>query len=270
MIGGGFLLELRSSLTMYRDAGEAAQPPPYPAPGHTHIVDAERGPHLRCLQIDKTIGGFRYKVQSNDPSFEFLDSFARRTSTVPTPESGQTLFFKAVSPHSHRIDTAALRRQNNPRTRRTRSQAQDNPRTASVLSAHTATTTHASEVDRFRGTRNDSIGHASEASHDHIIAQRYTALGVRRHERLMDACSAGSKRPTEPHKIEGCRLCDENTTYGEGGNRASLASTITSTTASSACSMRRERFCERGRMDHLYPEQFGLLVQRWPGCRVVF
>jgi hypothetical protein len=26
---------------------------------------------------------------------------------------------------------------------------------------------------------------------------------------------------------------------------------------------------ERGRIDHLYPEQFVALVRRWPGCRVV-
>jgi hypothetical protein len=43
-----------------------------------------------------------------DPGFELLDSLARRTSTVPTPESGQTPFLKAVPPHSHRIDTATL------------------------------------------------------------------------------------------------------------------------------------------------------------------
>ena len=27
---------------------------------------------------------------------------------------------------------------------------------------------------------------------------------------------------------------------------------------------------ERGRIDHVCPEQFVLLVRRWPGCRVVF
>jgi hypothetical protein len=27
---------------------------------------------------------------------------------------------------------------------------------------------------------------------------------------------------------------------------------------------------ERGRIDHLRPEQFVALVRRWPGCRVVF
>ena len=27
---------------------------------------------------------------------------------------------------------------------------------------------------------------------------------------------------------------------------------------------------ERGRIDHVRPEDFGTLVRRWPGCRVVF
>ena len=27
---------------------------------------------------------------------------------------------------------------------------------------------------------------------------------------------------------------------------------------------------ERGRIDQLWPEQFIALVERWPGCRVVF
>ncbi len=51
--------------------------------------------------------------------------------------------------------------------------------------------------------------------------------------------------------------------------RASLASTITNATASSACDAQGE-VLERGRIDHLDPEQFIALVGRWPGCRVVF
>jgi hypothetical protein len=49
-----------------------------------------------------------------------------------------------------------------------------------------------------------------------------------------------------------------------------LASTITRATASSVHSTRKGAVVERGRIDHLCPEQFVSLVRRWPGRRVVF
>ena len=135
-----------------------------PHPGHTHMVNAEREPQLAAAPLGRTIAGLAVQSPIDDPSFELLDSLAGRTSTMPTPESGQTLFFKAVPPHSHRIDTATLLPADRPKTQRTRSQAQDNPRTTSILSAHTATATHALKLTAFRGTQNDSIGHASKHS----------------------------------------------------------------------------------------------------------
>ena len=72
------------------------QPRLGPHPGHTHMVNAERGPQLAAAPVGRTISGLAVQTPVDDPSFEFLDSFTGRTSTVPTPESGQTLFFKAV------------------------------------------------------------------------------------------------------------------------------------------------------------------------------
>ena len=50
------------------------------------------------------------------------------------------------------------------RLREHRSQAQNNPRTTSILSAHTAAPTHTLKFTAFWGTQNDSIGHASKHS----------------------------------------------------------------------------------------------------------
>ena len=161
---GRLLLELRVIADHVVATPVRLQPRLSPHPGHTHMVNAERGPQLAAAPMGGAIGGLAVQSPIDDPSFKLLDSLAGRTSTVPTPESGQALFFKAVSPHSHRIDTATLLSADSPKTQRTRSQAQDNPRTASVLSAHTATTTHALKLTAFRGTQNDSIGHASKHS----------------------------------------------------------------------------------------------------------
>ena len=158
------LLELRVIADHVVATPVRLQPRLGPHPGHTHMVNAERGPQLAAAPVGGAIGGLAVQSPIDDPSFELLDSLTGRTSTVPTPESGQALFFKAVSPHSHRIDTATLLSADSPKTQKTRSQAQDNPRTASVLSAHTATTTHALKLTAFRGTQNDSIGHASKHS----------------------------------------------------------------------------------------------------------
>jgi hypothetical protein len=87
-----------------------------PHPGHTHMVNAERGPQLAAAPMGGTIGGLAVQSPIDDPGFELLDSLARRTSTVPTPESGQTPFFKALPPHSHRIDTATLLAADSPKT----------------------------------------------------------------------------------------------------------------------------------------------------------
>ena len=158
------LLELR----VIADHGVATpvrlQPRLGPHPGHTHMVNAERETQLAAAPLGGTIGGLALQSPIDDPSFELLDSLTGRTSTVPTPESGQTLFFKALPPHPHRIDTAMFLSADRPKTQRTRSQAQDNPRTTSVLSAHTATTTHALKLTTFWGTQNDSISHASKHS----------------------------------------------------------------------------------------------------------
>jgi hypothetical protein len=84
------------------------QPPLSPHPGHTHMVDPERKTQLAAAPMSGTIGGLAVQSPIDDPSFKLLDSLAECTSTVPTPESGQTLFFKAVPPHAHCIDTATL------------------------------------------------------------------------------------------------------------------------------------------------------------------
>jgi len=161
---GRLLLKLRVIADHVVATPVRLQPCLSPHPGHTHMVNAERGPQLAAAPMGGTIGGLAVQSPIDDPSFEFLDAFTGGTSTVPTPESGQTLFFKAVPPHSHRIDTATLLPADSPKTQRTRSQPQDNPRTASVLSAPTAATTHGLKLTAFRGTQNDSIGHASKHS----------------------------------------------------------------------------------------------------------
>ena len=131
---GRLLLELRVIADHVVATPVRLQPRLGPHPGHTHMVNAERGTQLAAAPVGRTIGGPAVQSPIDDPSFEFLDSFTRRTSTVPTPESGQTLFSKAVPPHSHRIDTATLLSADRPKTQRTRRQAQDNPRTTSVYS----------------------------------------------------------------------------------------------------------------------------------------
>ena len=140
------------------------QPRLSPHPGHTHMVDPERKTQLAAAPMSGTIGGLAVQSPIDDPSFKLLDSLAECTSTVPTPESGQTLFFKAVPPHSHCIDTATLLPAESPKTHGTRSQAQDNPPTTSVLSAQTATATHALKFTPFWGTQNDSLSHAPKHS----------------------------------------------------------------------------------------------------------
>ena len=70
------------------------QPRLGPHPGHTHMVDAERGPQLAAAPMGRTIGRLSVQTPVDDPGFEFLDSFTGRTSTVPTPESGRTLSLK--------------------------------------------------------------------------------------------------------------------------------------------------------------------------------
>jgi hypothetical protein len=72
------------------------------------MVDPERKTQLAAAPMSGTIGGLAVQSPIDDPSFEFLDAFTGDTSTVPTPESGQTLFFKAITPNPHRIDTATL------------------------------------------------------------------------------------------------------------------------------------------------------------------
>ena len=128
------------------------------------MIDAKRGPQLAAAPMSGAIGGLAMQSPIDDPSFEFLDSLRRGTPVMPTPESGQTLFFKAVPPHSHGIDAATLLPADRPQTQRTRSQAQDNPRPTSILRAHTPTTAHALKLTTFWGTQNDSIGHASKHS----------------------------------------------------------------------------------------------------------
>jgi hypothetical protein len=95
------------------------QPRLGPHPGHTHMVNTESGPQLAAAPMGGTIGGLAVQSPVDDPSFELLYSLTRHTSTVPIPESGQTLFFKAVPPHPHRIDTATLLPADSPKTQRT-------------------------------------------------------------------------------------------------------------------------------------------------------
>jgi hypothetical protein len=128
------------------------------------MVNAEGAPQLATAPMSGTIGWFTVQSPIDDPRFELLDSLTGRTSRVPTPESGQTLLLKAVTPNSHRIDTATLLPADSPKTQRTRSKAQDNPCTTSILSAHTATATHTLKFTAFWGTQDDSIGHASKHS----------------------------------------------------------------------------------------------------------
>ena len=156
----GLFLELRVIADHVVATPVRLQPRLGPHPGHTHMVNAERETQLATAPLGRTIGGLAVQSPIDDPSFELLDSLPGRTSTVPTPESGQALFFEAVPPHPHRIDTATFLSADSPKTQRTRSQAQDYSRTTSVLSAHTAT--HALKLTTFWGTQNDSIGHASK------------------------------------------------------------------------------------------------------------
>src|SRR5262245_10830797 len=119
---GRLLLELRVSADHVVATPVRLQPRLSPDPGHTHMVNAEHGAQLAAAPRAGTIGGLAVQSPIDNPSFEFLDSLTGRTSTVPTPESGQTLFVKAVPPHSHRIDTATLLPADSPKTQRTRSQ----------------------------------------------------------------------------------------------------------------------------------------------------
>src|SRR5215207_144284 len=135
-----------------------------PHPGHPHMVYPEGRAQLAAAPMGGTIEGLTVQSPIDDPSFELLDSFTGRTSTMPTPESSHTLLLKARPPHSHGIDAATLLSADRPQTQRTRSQAQDNPRSTSILRAHTTTATHPLKFTTFGGTQNDSFSHASKHS----------------------------------------------------------------------------------------------------------
>jgi hypothetical protein len=92
---GCLLLELRVIADHVVATPVRLQPRLGPHPGHTHMVNAERGPQLAAAPVGRTIGRLAVQSPIDDPSFQFLDSFTGRTSTVPTPESGQTLFCKS-------------------------------------------------------------------------------------------------------------------------------------------------------------------------------
>ena len=107
---GRLLLKLRVIADHVVATPVRLQPCLSPHPGHTHMVNAERGPQLAAAPMGGTIGGLAVQSPIDDPSFEFLDAFTGGTSTVPTPESGQTLFFKAVPPHWGFVQCEDLRR----------------------------------------------------------------------------------------------------------------------------------------------------------------
>ena len=66
-----------------------------PHPGHPHMVDPEGRAQLAAAPMGGTIEGLTVQSPIDDASFELLDSFTGRTSTMPTPESSHTLLRKA-------------------------------------------------------------------------------------------------------------------------------------------------------------------------------